>query len=118
SLLCGRDAREDLRVLGAMGERRIAHPLDLAAGHDVLRFDANPLAHVLSDELAVAGEDLHSNPFASKLREDVAGIVARWIEEGEKTREDEVVLVALVEPRLLFGPRPTDRDHAIPLRAE
>ena len=110
-LLRRRDAGKDVRLLCDPREGALVQVLDLTAKDDPAVVDADLAADVPSDELVVAGEDLHLHAVAAQAGDGVGDVLEEMVGEGQESRQGELAFVGRLEAR---GPRHAamgDRQH-------
>ena len=93
-VFCAGETRaKTVALLGHRRERAVGHALDLVAPDDAGTVEADLTAHVLGDQLVVAGEDLHHDAVAAERAECLGDALHRRIEEGHEAGEHELTLV-------------------------
>jgi len=118
AFLSGVEARKHVRPLCPMSQRGIGQPVDVATKEEVLRRDPDSVADVTGDELAVPGEHLNDDSFLSERMNDGSRVVARRIDERQKSRQGQLAFVVARETTVLRHRRVGDSEHTVTGLAE
>src|SRR5271165_6444786 len=88
-----RNAREDVRLLDVVRQRRIRHPVQIFARNHLAGIDAYLCADVAGHAIVVTGDDLDFDPILLQGSQNLRSVRQRRIRKAKKTRQDQIALV-------------------------
>jgi hypothetical protein len=90
-----REASEQRRLLGCLGQFGVGHFLHVAAQQHGVGYEANVFAHLAADKVVISGEDFYGHAMLVQSREGAGRGVLGRVQERDVPSEYEFALVIL-----------------------